>query len=49
MQQNEILTLLVGGTVVMAALATLTVSGGWFLWLPLGLVAFVFGKTAYAK
>lgn len=49
MNQNGLPALIVGGAVIVAALATLMVPGGWFLWLPLGLLAVVFGKATYAK
>ena len=48
MQQSSLPVLFVGGAVVVAMLTTLTVPGGWFLWLPLGLVAFIFGQASFA-
>ena len=48
MQQNSLPVLFVGGSVMVAVLATLTVPCGWVLWLPLGLVAFIFGQASFA-
>ena len=49
MHQSSLPVLFVGGSVMVAVLATLTVPSGWFLWIPLGLVAFIFGQASFAK
>jgi hypothetical protein len=36
---------LVAGSVAVAALATLTVPGGWLVWLPVGLALAAAGKV----
>lgn len=48
MKQNGMLGLVVGGAVVVAALATVVTPGGWFLWIPLALVLIVFSRVQQA-
>lgn len=48
MKASELPALIIGGTVVVAALATLTMPSGWILLIPLALVLAVYGRVLHA-
>jgi hypothetical protein len=48
MEQRQVFPALVAGVVVVAALVTLVVPGGWLVWVPVGAALAVVGRVKQA-